>query len=133
MVRPSTNYAISYVAGTLTVTPATLTVTADNQTKTYGAANPTLTHTTTGFVNGDDEGDLTGTITCSTVADETSPVGSYPITCEWCDEHELRDQLRRRHVDGDRGDVDRDCGQPDEGVWRGEPDADAHDDRVRER
>ncbi len=77
----SPDYTISYVDGTLTVTPATLTVTADNQTKTYGAANPTLTHTTTGFVNGDDEGDLTGTITCSTPADETSPVASYAITC----------------------------------------------------
>ncbi len=63
------------------MTAATLTVTADNQTKVYGSANPTLTHTTTGFVNGDDEGDLTGTITCSTGADETSAVGSYPITC----------------------------------------------------
>ena len=63
------------------MTTASLTVTADNQTKVYGAANPTLTHTTTGFVNGDNEGDLTGSITCSTPADQTSPVASYPITC----------------------------------------------------
>ena len=67
--------------GTLTVTPAALTVTADDKSKTYGAANPTLTHTTTGLVNGDTAGDLHGgSITCSTPADETSPVGDYPIT-----------------------------------------------------
>ena len=37
------DYTISYVAGTLTVTPAALTITANNQTKVYGAALPTLT------------------------------------------------------------------------------------------
>src|SRR5205823_13896148 len=34
------DYTISYVDGTLTVTPARLTITADNQTKVYGAALP---------------------------------------------------------------------------------------------
>ena len=34
------NYAVTYVPGTLTVTPAALTVTVDNASKTYGAANP---------------------------------------------------------------------------------------------
>ena len=33
----SLNYTISYVPGTLTVTPAVLTVTAANETKAYGA------------------------------------------------------------------------------------------------
>ena len=37
------DYTISYVGGTLTVTPAPLTITANNQTKVYGAALPTLT------------------------------------------------------------------------------------------
>ena len=32
-------------------------------------------------MNGDDETDLAGTITCSTLADQTSPIGSYPISC----------------------------------------------------
>src|SRR6185369_15933439 len=36
------NYTISFVSGTLTVTPAALTITADNKTKVYGSANPTL-------------------------------------------------------------------------------------------
>ena len=34
------NYSITYVAGTLTVTPATLTVTANDASKVYGTANP---------------------------------------------------------------------------------------------
>ena len=34
----STNYAITFVNGTLTVNPAPLTVTANDATKVYGAA-----------------------------------------------------------------------------------------------
>ena len=52
------DYSISYVAGTLTVTPAALTITADNQTKVYGAALPTLTASYSGFVNGDTSASL---------------------------------------------------------------------------
>ena len=37
------NYIIHYVTGTLTVTPAPLTITAVNETKAYGAALPALT------------------------------------------------------------------------------------------
>ena len=46
------NYNISYVPGSVTVGPATLTVTANNVTKAFGAAVPTLTATISGFVNG---------------------------------------------------------------------------------
>src|SRR5204863_7804694 len=49
----ATNYTFSFVGGTLTVGPATLTVTADPKSKVYGAGNPSLTYTITGFVNGD--------------------------------------------------------------------------------
>ena len=37
------NYSFAFVDGTLTVTAATLTVTADNKSKVYGDANPSLT------------------------------------------------------------------------------------------
>ena len=50
-VDPITQYRMS--AGHLTVTSAGLTITADNQTKVYGAALPTLTASYSGFVNGD--------------------------------------------------------------------------------
>jgi len=60
--------------------PAALTVTANNQFKTYGSANPTLTDTITGFVNGDTLSVVTGAASLSTTATASSPVGSYPIT-----------------------------------------------------
>ena len=47
------NYALSYVGANLTVTAAALTVTANAQTRVYGAAVPTLTYNETGLVNGD--------------------------------------------------------------------------------
>ena len=63
-----------YVNGTLTVGQATLTVTAGNASRTYGAANPTFTASETGAVNGD-----TFTFTESTTATPSSPVGTYAI------------------------------------------------------
>jgi len=47
------NYTITFVNGTLAVTPAPLTITADDKSKVYGSANPALTATYTGFVAGD--------------------------------------------------------------------------------
>jgi gliding motility-associated-like protein len=75
----SANYTISYVAGTLTVTPATLTITAGNATKVYGAINPAFSVSYTGFVNGDTNTSLTAQPTISTTAVTGSPVGTYPI------------------------------------------------------
>ena len=46
------NYTFTRVAGTLTVTPAPLTATANNQSKVYGAGLPALTVGYTGLVNG---------------------------------------------------------------------------------
>ena len=76
------NYTISYVAGTLTVTPVALTITADNQTKVYGAALPVLTASYTGFVNGDTSASLTTQPTLTTTATAASSVAGspYPIT-----------------------------------------------------
>ncbi|MBI3849301.1 MAG: Ig-like domain repeat protein [Verrucomicrobia bacterium] len=71
----STNYAITFSNGTLTVTGFALTVSADNQSRTYGAANPPLTGTLAGVQNGDNI-----TATFRTLADTNSPVGTYPIT-----------------------------------------------------
>ena len=75
------NYAVTYVAGTLTVTPAmlTLTIASDNKSKVYGAPMPSLTATGTGFLNGDTLGSLPVQPTLSTTATATSDVGTYPI------------------------------------------------------
>ena len=73
-MRTSRNYTVVYVNGTLTVGQATLTVTAGNASRAYGAANPTFTASETGAVNGD-----TFTLTESTTATPSSPVGTYAI------------------------------------------------------
>ena len=73
------NYAITFVNGVLTVTPASLTITADNQSRWVGAANPALTVTYTGFVNGDTAASLTTPVSVTTTAALLSPSGSYPI------------------------------------------------------
>ena len=44
------NYTVVYVDGTLTVGQATLTVTAGNASRAYGAANPVFTATATGRI-----------------------------------------------------------------------------------
>ncbi|WP_281406148.1 MBG domain-containing protein, partial [Rhizobium sp. ERR 942] len=69
------NYAISYTDANLTVTPRALTVTADALSKIYGDANPMLTYTATGLVNGDT---LSGSL--ATTAGQYANVGSYAIT-----------------------------------------------------
>ena len=74
------NYSLTYVNGTLSVTPALLTITADTKSKLYGAANPTLTATGIGFMNGDTLASLPTQPTLSTTATVASGVGTYPIT-----------------------------------------------------
>ncbi|MBR0893944.1 filamentous hemagglutinin N-terminal domain-containing protein [Bradyrhizobium tropiciagri] len=75
------NYAITYTGNTLTITPATLTYVANAATRQYGDANPALSGTVSGFVNGDTQlTTVTGTLTFATGANGTSGVGGYAIT-----------------------------------------------------
>jgi hypothetical protein len=71
------NYTFNFVNGTLTITPAPLSVTANNQTKVYGAAVPTLTGTLTGIVNGDN---ITASFSTTATASSDVVAGGYPIT-----------------------------------------------------
>jgi hypothetical protein len=75
-------YDISYVHPILlTLTPATLTVTANTTGKTYGQANPALSGTVTGFVGTDTLASATtGTEIYATAATATSNVGTYAIS-----------------------------------------------------
>ena len=57
-----------------------MTITADNQTKVYGAALPTLTASYTGFVNGDTSASLTTQPTLTTTATASSHVAGSPYT-----------------------------------------------------
>lgn len=74
------NYTVTFVAGTLTVTPASLTIAANNATKKYGAPLPAFTARYEGFVNGDNESSLTGTLSLATTATQTSDAGTYSIS-----------------------------------------------------
>jgi hypothetical protein len=74
------NYTIIYVAGNLSITPAALTITANNQSMAAGSAVPALTVSYAGFVNDDDAGNLTKQPTLSTTATSSSSAGTYPIT-----------------------------------------------------
>ena len=95
----------------LTVSPAPLTITpTTGQSKVYGTAVPTLTYTSSGFVNNDPTAPLTGAL--GTLATASSPVGSTPSrsapsppvrTTRWtrrqCDDlrcHPAADRQRRR-------------------------------------
>jgi MBG domain (YGX type) len=77
----SPNYTITYVPGTVTLTPAPLTVTASNTSAQYGQAFALNSASYSGFVNGDTSASLGGTLNCTTTATSSSPVGNYPITC----------------------------------------------------
>jgi hypothetical protein len=58
-------------------------VTADHKSRLFGAANPALTATLSGFVLGQSlaTSDVTGSASCTTDAVAFSPPGDYPITC----------------------------------------------------
>jgi len=64
----------------LTVSKASLTITADNKTKPEGDPNPPLTISYTGFVYGETNTVLSTQPTISTTAVTASPAGTYPIT-----------------------------------------------------
>lgn len=83
----STNYAITYVNGTLTVNKATLTVTPNNvKGVTYGADAPAYAannlYSVTGFVAGDtyETVEITGKPAFTTGYASGKNVGSYPVT-----------------------------------------------------
>ena len=66
------------LSGGQTVNTAALTVTATDESMTYGGSVPALTYTYTGLVNGDSTASFSGGLT-STATSSTS-VGGYPIT-----------------------------------------------------
>ncbi len=75
-----TNYSVVTNNGALTVTPATLTISAANKSRAYGQTNPVFTASYSGFVNGESSSIVSGTLAATSTADTNSPVGTYPIT-----------------------------------------------------
>jgi hypothetical protein len=64
-----------------TVSPATLTVTAGNESVAQGATMPSLTsdYSFSGWVNGDTSSSVSGTPIITTTATDTSTIGTYSI------------------------------------------------------
>ena len=69
----SGNYEITFVPGTLTVSPRAIRIIADAKTMTYGEEEPELTYKAEGLVNNDT---LSGALVCAVGED----VGTYAIT-----------------------------------------------------
>jgi uncharacterized repeat protein (TIGR01451 family) len=74
------NYTLISTNGTLTVSPAALTVSAANFSRPYGDLNPAFTGTIAGIKNGDQI-----TATFASTATASSPVGAYPVVITLAD------------------------------------------------
>jgi hypothetical protein len=75
----SSTYAPAQQSRTFSIAKATLTVTADDQSRAFGSANPPLTATITGYLDGDPPSVVSGTPVLSTTAATDSAPGDYPI------------------------------------------------------
>jgi hypothetical protein len=82
------NYLVSYVAGTLTITPAAASVTPNAAGKVYGQADPTLNGVLSGFLPADNviatytrtAGEAVGTYTISATLAPAAVLSNYSIT-----------------------------------------------------
>ena len=74
------NYDITHIKGTLSVSKASLTVTADDKSKTYGGADPVLSYTASGTLYyGDSYGVISG-VSLSAPTGAAATAGSHEIT-----------------------------------------------------
>jgi hypothetical protein len=78
--QTSDNYDISFVGGSLSLEAAALSVIANDATRLTGQPNPAFTASYEGFVLGEDESALGGTLAFFTSAGPDSPAGTYAIT-----------------------------------------------------
>ena len=76
------NYNLTFVPGSLVIGKAHLTVTANNASKTYGDANPTLSATVSGFLNNETlaTSGVTGAGAATTTATALTGAGTATIT-----------------------------------------------------
>jgi sugar lactone lactonase YvrE len=72
-------YGPSQKSVVLTVNKAPLTITAQHASRLEGEANPAFTVSYSGFVNGEDQSILSGTLLISSAANASSSAGNYPI------------------------------------------------------
>ena len=77
--EPKNYYLTSITKGTLTVSAKDLIIKANDASRPYGDDNPEFGFTCSGFVNGDDEQELSKLPTIQTNATKQSGVGNYDI------------------------------------------------------
>ena len=102
-------FASASTTSTLTVSPATLTITADPETKVYGTADPALAYTATGFKYSDTAATaLTGALAraqAGTLAGEQA--GGYAITQGTLAATAITRSTSRQHAEDHAGAADR--------------------------
>ena len=132
LVSDPSNYTIVYVNGQLTVNKAPLTITANPQSKTYGAADPALTYQSSGFQLHDTQASaVTGALSRA----GGRARGRRPV----CDQRgnagrrELHDRLHGQHADHHPGSLDDHGEWPDQGLRRGDANPDRQLHRLGQR
>ena len=79
MPTDTVSYDPASATVTINVTPAPLTITANDRLRIIGAPNPPFTASYSGFVPGQNPQVLSGTLTFATMATATSNVGNYAV------------------------------------------------------
>ena len=108
------DYAITYTNGSLSVTPAPLTITANNVSVPFGGVIPPLSVSYDGFVNGDSAASLATSLTPSTTA-TASPAPWVRTGSRFRERSpQLHHQVRARRtvLHTGNGDDSRDRSQP---------------------
>ena len=102
------NYTITYINGTLTVNAAALTITANNDSKTYGTLKTFsgTAFTASGLVNGDTIAGMTQTSTGAPASAAVRDLQHRSRRSDGNGAGRLHHRLRQRHADRQRGTVD---------------------------
>jgi gliding motility-associated-like protein len=73
------NYSINFVGANFTIAQKALSISADNKSRTFNVANPTLTASYVGFIAGETNSILITQPVITTTALVSSSIGTYPV------------------------------------------------------
>ncbi len=115
------NYTFTYVPGTVTVTGATLTITASSASILYGSAVPAISPLYTGFVPPDTAASLTTQPTCSVVELPARSPGNLTHAMLGSSFGQLHDRVCSGNAVHRSGSADDHCQQCNPCLSRAEP------------
>ncbi len=125
------NYTLSFTGGTLAITPATLTITANPETKVFGSADPTLAYTAAGF----QFDDTAATVLSGHLSARGRPDGNRRSLRDHAGHargrRQLHDPVHRQHADNRPGDARGDRERPGRDLHRRSDRGRRHRDRLR--